>query len=62
LILYSSCAADAASAGCKQLSEAVLDAKLALLKDLKEDMADEQVIAKSLTAGLLAEAAEHLPL
>jgi hypothetical protein len=46
----------------EQLSEAVRDAKLALLKDLKQDVEDEQEVAESLVAELLAEAPEHLPL
>jgi hypothetical protein len=45
-----------------QLSEAVRDAKLALLKELKPDQPDEAAAAEDIIAELLAEAPTHLPL
>jgi Xaa-Pro aminopeptidase len=45
-----------------QLSEAVRDAKLALLKELKPDQPEEAAAAEDIIAELLAEAPTHLPL
>ncbi|KAF6251901.1 subtilase family-domain-containing protein [Scenedesmus sp. NREL 46B-D3] len=46
----------------ERLSEAVRDAKLALLKELKSDQPEEAAAAEDLIAELLAEAPAHLPL
>jgi hypothetical protein len=45
-----------------QLSDAVRDAKLGLLKELKADQPEEAAAAEELIAQLLAEAPSHLPL
>jgi hypothetical protein len=45
-----------------QLSEAVRDAKLALLKELKPDQPEEAAAAEDIIAELLAQAPTHLPL
>lgn len=45
-----------------QLSEALRDAKLGLLKDLKPDVADDAALAEQLVAELKAEAPTYLPL
>jgi hypothetical protein len=45
-----------------QLSEALRDAKLVLLKDLKADGPEDAALAQQLIAELKAEAPGHLPL
>jgi hypothetical protein len=45
-----------------QLCEAVRDAKLALLKELKPDQPEEAAAAEDIIAQLLTEAPTHLPL
>jgi hypothetical protein len=45
-----------------QLSEALRDAKLGLLKDLKADSPEEAALAQQLVAELKAEAPGYLPL
>ncbi|WIA34935.1 hypothetical protein OEZ86_013218 [Tetradesmus obliquus] len=46
----------------ERLSEALRDAKLALLKELKADQPEEAAAAEDLSTELLAEAPSHLPL
>ncbi|WIA14765.1 hypothetical protein OEZ85_003250 [Tetradesmus obliquus] len=46
----------------ERLSEALRDAKLALLKELKADQPEEAAAAEDLISELLAEAPSHLPL
>jgi len=47
---------------CLQLSDALRDARLSLIKDLKGDAADEAVLADKLIKELKAEAPTYLPL
>lgn len=44
------------------MSEAVRDAKLALLRELKADQAEEAAAAEALLRELLADWPKHLPL